>query len=182
MVRLVRVAILGCVLVALPEARAVPVDITVSGGALVVAAPKSDLGNFGDGTVFSWLTSDVANYNSIEVTSLPAPTQTGDQTGLTSGAGGNSITLDLPGNYNYLFLHWGGQHGGWAQAFYLGNLAGDYTFDNSTIDGGAGNPAVGGLSSYSLIDDVPLAPDGGTTFVLLGTALSCLGLIRRRLN
>src|SRR5882724_12748849 len=120
--------IFGLVLLAalLPLANAVPINITVSGGVDVVAAPKSDLGNFGDATVLSWLTGDITAYNAINGTSLPGPTTFGGMVGLTGGTGGNSITLDVSG-FDYLFFHWGGQGGGWAQAFYVGGSAGSFS-------------------------------------------------------
>jgi hypothetical protein len=153
-----------------------PINITVSGGADVVAAPKSDLGDFGDATVLSWLTTDVANYNGLNSTTLPAPVAITGLTGVTGGAGGNSITLNVTG-FDYLFFHWGGQGGGWAQAFYVGGSTGNFTFDNSAIGTGQG-PSVGGLSFYSFYD--PSVPDGGSTVMMLGAALSGLGLAVRR--
>ena len=138
-------------IVASTSAITVPlVDITVGGGVDVIAAPKSDLGNFGDGTVLSWLTTDVVNYNSINSTTLPAPVTVAGQIGQTGGAGGNSITLNLTGTFDYLFFHWGGQGGGWAQAFYIGGLTGQFSFDNTTIGTGQ-NPCVGGLSFFSIL-------------------------------
>ncbi len=169
------------------RAYAIPINVTLSGGALAIAAPKADLGNFGDGSVLSWLTTDVVGYNSLRGTSLPAPTAVNDATGLDDGAGGNSITLDLTGSHDYLFLHWGGQNGGWGQAFYIAGLTGEFTFSNSTIDNGAGNPAVGALSGFSFYNGDPAVPpqsipDGGTTALLLGAGLLGLGIVRRTLN
>jgi hypothetical protein len=174
--------IAAAALVASTSANAIPVNITTSGGADVVAAPKSDLGDFGDATVFSWLASDIITYNSLNSSSLPALLSNADQIKLTSGAGGNSITLNVTG-FDYLFFHWGGQGGGWAQAFYIGGSTGSFTFDNSAIGTGRG-PSVGGLSFYSFYDDPPTndVPDGGTTALLLGLAVSGLGLIRRKLS
>jgi len=91
--------------------------------------------------------------------------------------------LDLiSGAYDYLFLHWGGKGGGWVQAFYITGLSGPYDFSNSQIAGGAGHPAVGGLSFYSFYDPPTQVPDGGTTLLLLGATLTCVGLIRRKLR
>lgn len=154
------------VLGAVTLAQAVPVNVTVSGGTTVVAAPASDLGDFGTTTVLNWLTSDIANYNSLTSSALPAPTTI--SSGLlnqTSGTGGTSINIDVTG-FDYLFLHWGGKGGGWAQAFYVGGSSGDYTFDNSAI---GTNPTVGGLSFYSYYG--VNVPDGASTVILLGSAL-----------
>ena len=169
---------LGAVLVAwLPCVNATPINVTVSGGVSVVAAPKSDLGNFGDATVLSWLGSDISSYNTLTSSSLPAPTTILGQVGLSGGTSGNSITLNVTG-FDFLFFHWGGQHGGWAQAFYVGSSAGSYTFDNSAI---GTNPDVGGLSFYSFYGPtLRNIPDGGSTIMLFGVALSGLGMLVRR--
>lgn len=172
--------VMGSALLALlPSANAVPLNITVSGGASVVAAPKSDLGNFGDATVLNWLTSDVAAFNALTSATLPKPLSISGQTGLAGGTGGNSITLDVTG-FDYLFFHWGGQLGGWAQAFYVGASTGSFTFDNTAI---GVNPSVGGLSFYSFFGPTPhrqTVPDAGSTVLLLGAALSGLGVVVRR--
>jgi len=188
----VTMGFLGCVLVAVPQAPANPINITVSGGVGVEAAPASDLGNFGDATVLNWLKNAVDIYNQgflDEADKLPANGIAAVATGLEDGAGGDSIFLDFTsGVYDYVFLHWGGKKGGWAQAFYIKGLTG-YTFDNSLIAAGAGHPDVGGLSFYSFYDPPPspndptnLVPDGGTTLLLLGATLCCVGLIRRKLR
>ena len=164
----------------LPLAQATPIstplNITVSGIANAVAAPKSDLGNFGDATVLSWLTGDITAYNSLNGTAFGTPSSASSLIGLTSAAGGNSITLNVS-DHDYLFLHWGGQNGGWAQAFYVGNLSGSFTFDNAPI---GDNPQVGGLSFYSFYTGS--VPDGGSTALMLGLAFSGMGMARCRLK
>lgn len=171
------VAVLLAIPAFLPSVKAVPINITTSGGALVSAAPKSDLGDFGDATVLNWLTADVLSYNSITASSLGSPISVLGQIGQTSGTGGNSITLNVTG-FSYLFLHWGGQGGGWAQAFYVGNSAGSFNFNNSLVGTGQ-NPSVGGLSFYSFYNSNNV-PDGGSTVMMLGAALSGLSLVVRR--
>jgi hypothetical protein len=161
----------------LPGIHATPVDITVSSGSSAIAAPKSDLGNFGDNTVLTWLASDINSYNTLNGTSLGAPLTVAGQIGQTSGVGGNSITLDVTG-YQYLFFHWGGKDGGWAEAYYVGGSTGSYTFNNTPI---GTNPQVGGLSFYSFYNSVSV-PDGGSTMLMLGAAFSALGLIVRRVK
>ncbi|HEU6448546.1 MAG TPA: hypothetical protein VFV23_08930 [Verrucomicrobiae bacterium] len=147
----------------------------MSGGASVIAAPSSDLGNFGDATVYDWLIADVNSYNTLYGTTLPAPTGNVDGTPYqkTEVSGGDSISLALDGNYDYVFLHWGGQGGGWAQAYYIGNLDGTFEFDAPP----GGHPAVGGLSFYSFYGGKSCGnvPDGGNTAALLG--LGCFALI-----
>lgn len=178
-------AVCAILLALIASANAVPINITTSGGANVIAAPKSDLANFGDATVLSWLTGDIITYNSLNSKSLPAPTTITGQIGLSGGTGGNSITVNVTG-FDYLFFHWGGQGGGWAQAFYVGGSTGSFAFDNSAIGTGTG-PSVGGLSFYSFYGPTPIVthnsvPDGGSTIMMLGAALSGLSLVVRRLK
>ena len=175
MMRLVKMGVAGCVLAAVYQASAIttPLDITFHAGALVVAAPKGDIGNVGDATVLAWITQDIHSYNALEGTSLADPIGTL----VNAGGSGNSFQLAITPNDDYLFLHWGGSGGGWIQAFYVGGLSGTFTFDNSAI------PGAGGLSGYRLYDAPPGdVPDGGITALLLGAALSALGLIRRKLS
>ncbi len=160
------------------EATPTPVNITVSGGAIVVAS--SDLSSYGDGTVLSWVSSDIPNYNTLAPANYPSGSVAlGSKT--TTGSSPDSIQLTLTGTDQYLFLHWGGQGSGWAQLFYIGGLTGDYTFASTTIDNGAGHPAVGGLSFYSYYDAKgSTVPDGGSTLWLLGAAMSGLAFAARR--
>ena len=157
-----------------------PINITVSGGADVVAAPKSDLGTFGDANVLTWMNKDIINYNSLNSASLPGAISSGGAALSSSGTGGNSVTIDVTG-LGYLFLHWGGQGGGWAQLFYIGSATGNFTFDNSNIANS--QPLVGGLSfarDYGIVNHT--VPDGGSTMLLLGMTLSGLTLVARRLK
>jgi hypothetical protein len=172
------VAVLPLVSFAIPT----PVDITISNNVQVIAVPKGGtLSDFGDGTVFSWLSSDITAYNTLTGFSLPAPTELPSGSPFVkissgfSSSGANSITLN--GTYDYIFLHWGGQGGGWGQAYYIGDLIGTFSFNPPP----GGNPAVGGLSFYSLYGPTTV-PDGGTTAILLGGALTVVGLIRRKLK
>jgi hypothetical protein len=157
-----------------------PVNITMSEGSSVVAAPSSDLGNFGDGTVYDWLTADVAAYNSANGTTLPTPTANTDGSPLqkVTVIGGDSLTIELDSSYDYIFLHWGGQGGGWAQAYYIGDLTGTFEFDAPP----GGHPAVGGLSFYSFYGGGGNVPDGGNTAALLGAACLVMALGARKLK
>ncbi len=152
-----------------------PLNITMSGGSLVVAAPQSDIGNYGDATVYSWLSADIAAYNSFTASALPTSVIDPYFTKVASGFGGGAENIILAGG-DYIFLHWGGQGGGWEQAFYIGGLSGTFSFNPPP----GGNPAVGGLSFYSVYSAG--VPDGGTTAAMLGGALTMIGLIRRKLS
>jgi hypothetical protein len=161
-------------------------NITISSGSLVTAS--SGLSNYGDPAVFPWLKNDVLLYNAPIAgahltTPLPTPTDNSGvpfqkvSSGFQPGGASGSVDITL-GGYDYLFLHWGGQGGGWGQAYYVGGLTGTFEFDAPP----GGNPAVGGLSFYSFYGPTTGVPDGGTTVFLLGAAVSGLGMLRRRLN
>jgi hypothetical protein len=160
---------------------AVPINITISGGIDVVAG--QDLGNYGDGTVLSWLGSDITAYNTLHGTTLAAPTANADSTALlkvTTGSGPSSVTLSLNNAYGYIFLHWGGQGGGWEQAYFLNGYSGSFEFDAPP----GGHPAVGGLSFYSFYGPAPRVPstqvpDGANTGILLGLAFVGLFAVRK---
>jgi len=88
---------------------------------------------------------------------------------------GTTINLGTQFTYNYLFAHYGGPGGGFAEVWYVGNLNGSISI-----------PATGfghGLSGWALFTAPGGAvPDGGTTVMLLGAALGALGMARRFLK
>ncbi len=84
-----------------------------------------------------------------------------------------TISIDIgSGLYTYLFAKYDGPNYG-SEVWYIGDLSGTIT-----IPGFAGRY---GLSGYTLFGPggVPGVPDGGTTAMLLGAALSVLGVARR---
>ncbi len=85
---------------------------------------------------------------------------------------GTMINLGTQGTYSYLFAHYGGPGGGFAEVWYVGDLSGTISI-----------PATGlghGLSGWALFSAPGGAvPDGGTTVMLLSAALSVLGVVRR---
>jgi hypothetical protein len=92
---------------------------------------------------------------------------------LAGHVNGTSTTIDLGagGLYTYLFAKYDGPNYG-SEVWYVGDLSGLIT-----IPGEAGGY---GLSGWTLFGPgVPGVPDGGTTAMLLGTALSALGIARR---
>ncbi|MCX6909474.1 MAG: hypothetical protein NTY01_15725 [Verrucomicrobia bacterium] len=173
--------VLAFCLAAIP-AGAIPINITMIGNSSAIAAPASQLPNFGDAAVFNWLKADVAAFDAAFHASYPTPTA------LPSGAplmkvetpsGGSAITFTLPGN-DYAFLHWGGKNGGWEQAYYNASAAPiNYTFSAPP----GGNPKVGSLSFYSSYGSAGggggSVPEGGVTIGLLGMAIGGLVLLRK---
>jgi hypothetical protein len=85
---------------------------------------------------------------------------------------GTTINLGTQGTYDYLFAHYGGPGGGFAEVWYVGDLSGVINI-----------PATGlghGLSGWALFTAPEGAvPDGGATVMLLGAALGALGVVRR---
>jgi hypothetical protein len=82
-----------------------------------------------------------------------------------------SINLGAGGLYTYLLAKYDGPNYG-TEVWYVGDLSGIIT-----IPGFAGRY---GISGYMLFGPgVPGVPDGGTTAMLLGAALSALGIARR---
>ena len=83
-----------------------------------------------------------------------------------------TINFGTQGTYDYLFAHYGGPRGGFAEVWYVGNLNGSISI-----------PSIGfghGLSGWALFTaPVGAVPDSGTTVMLLGAALGALGLARR---
>ena len=85
---------------------------------------------------------------------------------------GSTTTIDLgTGLYSYLYAKYDGPNYG-TEVWYIGDLSGTIT-----IPGFAGRY---GLSGYTLFGPGGQGvPDGGTTAMLLGAALSVLGVARR---
>jgi hypothetical protein len=86
----------------------------------------------------------------------------------------NTVDLGDGTLYSYLFAKYDGRNAG-SEVWYVGGLSGIITI-----------PAFGlagqnyGLSGWTLFGPgVPGVPDGGTTVMLLGTALGALGMARR---
>jgi VPDSG-CTERM motif len=86
---------------------------------------------------------------------------------------GTNIDLGPQGTYDYLFAHYGGPRGGFAEVWYVGDLSGLITIP--------GNAFRHGLSGWALFTSPTGVPDGGATAMLLGAALGALGMVRRYL-
>jgi hypothetical protein len=81
-----------------------------------------------------------------------------------------SINLGAGGTYLYLFAKYDGPNYG-SEVWYVGDLSGIITIPATA--GGYG------LSGWTLFGSAGSVPDGGTTAMLLGTALGALGMVRR---
>jgi VPDSG-CTERM motif len=94
------------------------------------------------------------------------------------GSTGTSTTIDLGagGVYTYLFAKYDGQNDN-SLVWNVSGLSGIITIP-------ADGPLGHGLSGWILFGPAgtPGVPDGGTTVMLLGTALGALGMLRRALK
>ena len=85
---------------------------------------------------------------------------------------GTAVNLGTQGTYDYLFAHYGGPGGGFAEVWYVGDLSGAISI-----------PGIGfghGLSGWALFTAAGGAvPDGGATVMLLAAALGALDIVRR---
>ena len=82
--------------------------------------------------------------------------------------------LGTQGTYYYLFAHYGGPRGGFAEVWYVGDLSGMITIPSNSLRRG---PSGGALFTGQR----PTVPDGGATAMLLGAAVGALGVVRRYL-
>lgn len=119
------------------------------------------------GVINTWNSANPSNQ-------LPIPVLTGKKGGTGDEATGLS-------GFTYAVLHYGkgpggANDGGGLEVWDL-NGASSFNFP----DHGSGPNGKGGFSSIRLYDGNGV-PDGGTTVLLLGAALSALGLIRRKLS
>lgn len=96
---------------------------------------------------------------------------------LNGQAGDNTVNLGALGTYTYLFGKYDGPNGG-AEVWYVGNLSGVITIPTNGL---YENNYQYGLSGWTLFTGTgtPSVPDGGSTLMLLGSALGGLGLVRR---
>ena len=97
---------------------------------------------------------------------LPQAVLAGNVQGKTT-----NINLGAGGLYTYLLAKYDGPNYG-TEVWYVGNLSGVIT-----IPAAAGRYDLSGWMLFGA--GVPGVPDGGTTAMLLGAALSALGIVRR---
>ena len=106
-------------------------------------------------------------------------------TAVTTGASGQSgsglsivggyVEITLGSGFTYLAAKWDGPQGG-AMVYDIAGLAAGTVIDLPQTAFGHG------MTGWTLIDGTTTVPDGGTTVLLLGAALSGLGLVRRKLS
>jgi len=93
---------------------------------------------------------------------------------------GGSTGIDVTG-YQYLLGKYDGPNGG-DFIWYVGDLSGEVDIPQTSSPWRVNRPGNGfGLSHWSLYNPTSV-PDGSTTLVLLGAALSSLWLVRQKLG
>ena len=101
---------------------------------------------------------------------LGAPGVNNGQVVINNGPS-NSYSVNLgAGGYNYLMIKWGRS----SEFYDVAGLTGTVAFSNDINQNG--------ISHFDIWGPGTTVPDGGTTVVLLGAALSGLGLMRRKLS
>ena len=154
---------------------------------------QTQVGENGDSFLKAWADQSVLAYNAASgapgapLPAIPALTLKVDPNGSSNpgfdfGEGIFSKTLSLIGN-TYIIMSWGGSQltvgNGTADILYYITSSGNYTFTN-----GSPTIATGGLSSihvYGGGNNSTTVPDGGASVLMLGTALTLLAVIRRKI-
>lgn len=129
--------------------------------------------------------------------STPAVTTSG---ALYYGSGGNAplvlngnyVQITLTVGYTYLVAKWDGMNSG-AEVWDIANLSAgtviDIPYDVNVINGQLVPSDKYALTSWTLLDQTqpnggggPLVPDGGSTIIMVGSALTGLAFIGRRIR
>lgn len=126
--------------------------------------------------------------------SLPAATATGNSLGTGIQNGTTPVTVSLGTGFQYLVVAYDGPNGSVA-VFNVAGLTGSvdlYRYAKREVVNGVltgnligSNTAGQGfflMTGWTLLNPTGTVPDGGTTAMLLGTALGALGMVRRFLK
>lgn len=117
------------------------------------------------------LNGQIDIYNLANSASLSYATLVGSPAQVN--ASGTSITLDVTG-WSYLLLKWANTD----QFYYVGGNSGSLLFNSTVLNQ---NEQPQDLSGYEFFNSANV-PDGGSTAMMLGAALSGLSLVVRRLK
>lgn len=129
------------------------INLSLGGSGLVIIGPNKNL----------------ATRSMNDFGQLPSPAV------LALRGTGTTIDFRTQSTYDYLFAHYGGPKGGFAEVWDVADLSGTITIPAMALGHG--------LSGWALFTGPNGAvPDGGATVMLLGAALGALGLARRFLG
>jgi hypothetical protein len=125
-------------------------------------------------SILGRLNTAISAYNVANNPDLPTANLIGNFSGSATGV--LSIGVDITG-WAYIVLKWADTD----QFYYVGGDTGTITF-NSTVFNPNGQPQA--LSGYTLFDPSPgsSVPDAASTMLLLGSTLTGLGMVARRLK
>ena len=119
------------------------------------------------------LNTAISAYNAVYNPDLPAAVLAGAIAGSATGV--TSVNVDITG-WAYIVLKWANTD----QYYYVGGDTGVLTFNSTVFNQ---NQVPQNLSGYSLYNPgTRTVPDGGFTVLLLGSAVSVLSLMMRRLK
>jgi hypothetical protein len=108
--------------------------------------------------------------SAVPAAPLPAPGIASGNLGVGGGQQDNYV-IDLgAGGFNYAMVKWGQI----SEFYYIGGLSGLVSLSNDVNENGE--------SHFTLWGPGTTVPDAGATVVLLGGAMSFLGLMRRKLS
>jgi hypothetical protein len=114
-------------------------------------------------------TATVVPGSSLPPAPLGAPGVNNGQVVISNGpSNAYSVNLGL-GGFNYLMVKWGQD----SEFYDVAGLTGTVSFSNDINQNGISHYDIWGAGKV---------PDGGTTVMLLGAAVTGLGLIRRKLS
>lgn len=179
MLKSLKLAVSAVTLGAAIQANALVVNFTNDGDPTLTDDPFSVVGVLSPVNAFGWLDGERMSWNNKFLTpTLPDPTL-----GLSSWTGLNGVapTIDVVAG-DYIFLHYGAGNatslGGGVVALYFTT---DQTYTPPVT--GSGPNGQGSIGNVYLWDHVnnPRLPDGGFTVMLIGSVLTGLGLLRRKL-
>ncbi len=111
---------------------------------------------------------------------LPVPSSLASEVSISGSPTSQGINLGAGGG-DYLVAQWDGPEGADA-VYWIHGLSGTITLQNTT-DFVNANGGAYGLSGYWISSGTPsrdTLPDGGATLILLGSALTALGALKRR--
>lgn len=130
----------------------------------------------------------VLSANDFGAPPLPDANPTGDVVTPASGISydpiSGDVTITLGSAYQYLIAAYDGKNSG-AVVWDIGGIAAGTTLEfprYAQPNSGGTDLVTGqyGITTWSLFNPTTSVPDGGSTVLLLGAALSVMGLIRRR--
>ena len=200
--------VLACACLALTSARAATILDVGLGSSLVVGEVIPQLQNAGGQetrdllmlntvvNMYNGTTPVAAPYvisGNVFPKPLPPATTTGDvitpATGIDYALDGN-VTITIGSGYQYLIAAYDGKNSG-AVVWDIGGLAAGTTIEipryavpnaglTDLLNGADGQQY--GITTWSLFSPGTNVPDGGTTVLLLGAAVSGVGLVRRKLS